>query len=196
MNSNKAHEKRSVETSGQAPISLVADEYKALRDEILRRLDYRYQIINFALVTVTAILAVGLQQIGSQTVLLIYPLLGTFFANAWADNILAIVCLAAYIKDKYEDQRKGYGIGWETYLAEEHPIPGYAPGKLGHFYSVGIFVATEAITLGLGITRNTGKPEELILIGLGLIAFVYTAYLMFYRLNVRRDTKSQSTTKS
>lgn len=63
-------------------ITLVATKYKALRDEIVKRLEFRYQIINLTLVVAGTFLTIGVQANMPASVLLVYPLLASFLIAA------------------------------------------------------------------------------------------------------------------
>ena len=62
---------------------LVAAEYKALRDEILKRVEFRYQLLNITLISAGTLLGAGLNA-NSAPVLLVYPILAAFLAGGVA----------------------------------------------------------------------------------------------------------------
>src|SRR5512135_1535776 len=93
---------------------LVAAEYKALRDEILNRIEFRYQLLNLTLISAGTLLAAGVHADVSAAVLLVYPILAAFLAAGWVHNGNAIVPLARYIRDELEGDHTG--LGWERYL--------------------------------------------------------------------------------
>ena len=90
---------------------LVAAEYKALRDEILNRINFRYQLLNLTLISAGTLLATGVHADVSAAVLLVYPILGAFLAAGWVHNGNTIIPLARYIRDELEV--KYGGLGWE-----------------------------------------------------------------------------------
>lgn len=61
-------------------------EYKALRDEIVKRIEFRYQIINLILIVAGTFLTVGVQASIPASVLLVYPILALFLISGWAHN--------------------------------------------------------------------------------------------------------------
>src|SRR5688572_8595284 len=71
-------------------------EYKALRDEILARIGMRNQVVNFAVIILGAMLAVGVRDGAFQPggsgalVLLAYPILAFFLARGWVNHDVRI----------------------------------------------------------------------------------------------------------
>src|SRR5215475_3476375 len=88
---------------------LVAAEYKALRDEILKRVEFRYQLLNLTLISAGTLLGAGLNT-NSAPVLLVYPIVGAFLAAGWAHNGEAITTMVKYVRDELEGAHTG--LGW------------------------------------------------------------------------------------
>src|SRR5258708_10484017 len=142
---------------------LVAAEYKSLRDEMLKRMEFRYQIINLTLVSAGTLLATGVHEGTTSSVLLVYPLLGAFLAAGWAHNGNAVVPLARYIRDELET--KTIGLGWEKYL-RAHPDRRYIYDDLGLINAAGIFLHTRNIAPIIGGAKNRAAPLKPIESGL------------------------------
>ena len=154
---------------------LVAAEYKALRDEILNRLNFRYQLLNLTLIIAGTLLAAGVHADVSAAVLLVYPLLAAFLAAGWVHNGHTIVPLSRYIRDELEG--KYSGPGWESYL-QSHADRRFLYEGLGLIYAAGIFLSTAIISLVLGVLKTTGSPTDIVLIVLDVLAVVFIAAIL------------------
>jgi len=162
---------------------LVAAEYKALRDELLKRVEFRYQLINLTLVSAGTLLAAGTHDGVSASVLLIYPILAAFLAAGWTHNGNAILPLARYIREEME--AKHMGIGWETYL-KSHPSGRFLYEDLGLIYAAGIFLSTQLIAFILGALRATSSPTDVVLLVGDIVAIGSTLALLQFARSARR----------
>jgi hypothetical protein len=154
---------------------LVAAEYKALRDEMLSRISFRYQLMNLTLISAGTLLAAGVHADVSAAVLLVYPILAAFLAAGWVHNGNSIIPLARYIRDELEV--KYGGLGWEDYL-HTHADRRFLYEGLGLLYAGGIFLSTQLVSLILGILKTTGTPTEIVLIVGDSIAILFTAVIL------------------
>jgi hypothetical protein len=149
-------------------------EYRALRDEILKRIELRQQHIALTLTIAGAFLGFGLT---TAAVALVYPLLATFLAYGWAQNDVRIRQLAAYIRSHHEGVIPG--LGWETYLQNKSPQAGFrnwrSPVILSHG---GIFLLTQLMAIGIGLYRFTFTPIEWVLIGIDCVLAFLVARLL------------------
>ncbi|HUN07754.1 MAG TPA: hypothetical protein PLQ56_14185 [Aggregatilineales bacterium] len=143
-------------------------EYTALREEILKRIESRQQLISITLTIAAAVLGVGWTS--GAVILLIYPLIATLMAAGWAQNEMMIRQITAYIRDHLEG--KVTEPGWErTSRAKmtETMVFGWPMDILA---LGGIFVLTQIMALALGWTRFNNSALEWILLvadGVGLI---------------------------
>jgi len=108
--------------STQSPVSPIqgiepAAEYKALRDEILKRVELQYQFMYLALFVLGTTLGLGLQA-RALSLVLIYPLIAPFLAIAWAFNDYMIRLLGKYIKVRTESGVGKSNMGWEHFFQE------------------------------------------------------------------------------
>lgn len=166
------------------PPPLVIEEYKALRDEILKRLDVRYQLVNLTLVIIATLFSAGLQPNVAPSVLLLYPIVGMFLSAGWVQNNYTLYELADYIRQNIEN--KYGGAGWQGYVA--NPPKRHRKGityffSSLFFFSVAVFCGTQVIAMLLGIARIRGTTpamEEWILLVIDGIAVLLTAF-MFIR---------------
>jgi len=92
-------------------------EYTALRNEILKRIELRHQIIVVTLTIAGVFLGGGVQQ-NNAFITLVYPPLATFLAVSWAQNDHRIRDLAGYIRNYIEPfmSKDNIILGWETYM--------------------------------------------------------------------------------
>lgn len=93
-------------------------EYSALRDEILKRIDTRQQIISYTITIAAAFLtfAVGTDVFNSPFPLLIYPILATFLAMAWSHSDQRAGEIGEYIREEIEPNLPG--MGWEKWIRQ------------------------------------------------------------------------------
>jgi hypothetical protein len=85
-------------------------EYTALREEIVKRIELRAQIL-FGSLTVAGVLL----GFSSSTPLgvLVYPIIAAFLAAAWSQNDIRIKQLSKYVREHIED--KVPGLAWEQH---------------------------------------------------------------------------------
>ena len=93
--------------------SLAAEEYAALRREILHHMQSQHQIIGFTLVAAGALFGIGLRQDNTGEILLVYPILAAFLGAGWTHHRRRYIRVAEYIREKLENH---HDLGWETWL--------------------------------------------------------------------------------
>jgi hypothetical protein len=94
-------------------------EYKALRDEILKRIEMRQNILSITLALAAAFLSAGILQRNQSdfigpSVAFIYPPIAACLALGWAQIDHRIRDIGIYIRDNIEKNTPG--LGWEIYL--------------------------------------------------------------------------------
>jgi len=170
-------------------------EYNALRDEILKRIELRQQIISITLVLLTAILSVTFAQEGLKenfstlkipSLAFIYPPIATSLALGWIQHEYRINLLGYYIHEHIEKSIPC--LGWE-----KHVIINTSEGsKLKWYYILlshgGVFIWTEiiAIIVGIFMFRNTSLESGFI--ALDILSLLIIITVMF---NLYIDTKNQ-----
>lgn len=92
-------------------------EYQSLREEILKRIEIRQQVLTFTLVVAGAILSYGTAKPDDGVILLLYPLLALFLAIAWMQSDVRAGEIGNYIKEQIETKLDG--IRWETYIRQK-----------------------------------------------------------------------------
>lgn len=155
------------------------EEYKSLRDETLKRVEFRYQIFNITLLVAGALWTVGTAKPDLNSILLLYPILSFFFAAAFVYNSILLVQIGAYIREKIEPSQV-VELGWATYLKDKYK--GIEPFEIVSTY--GLFLGTQIVSLLAyfnfappfsSLTRVTK-----ILIYLAFIAIGFTLFTLLY----------------
>jgi len=141
-------------------------EYAALRAEILKRMELRYQFIPVSLTMAGVFLGLG---ISNGTIALVYPVLAVFLAIGWAQNDKRIGDTAAYIRTHLE--RSIPGLGWETHLHNER-IQQQRQRRFAIFSYGGIFLFTQLIAIGIGFIKFTYSTTEWSLLVLDMISVI------------------------
>jgi hypothetical protein len=143
-------------------------EYTTLRNEILKRVELRHQIVSVALTLAGIFLAVGLTK---DLVALIYPPLAACLALAWIQNDFRTRYAANYICENIESCVRG--LNYETWVRKARETGGWGLGssRLVVLSHGGIFVFTQLMALGIELSRFTPfTPLKWLLLGFDLIA--------------------------
>jgi hypothetical protein len=164
---------------GNQPISTSSAaelEYTALREEVLKRIESRQQMISITLTIAGAFLGIGW---GSEAVvLMIYPALAVLLAAGWGQNEVRIRQLNAYIRDHLEGSIPG--LGWERYNRQQErelKILGWPVDLL----SVGgIYLLTQVLALALGLFHFHGLLVEWLLVLVDIISLAAVGVLLGY----------------
>jgi hypothetical protein len=162
-------------------------EYTALRNEILKRIEMRQQLISMTLAIAGVFLGVG---VTTGVVPLIYPPLAAFLALGWVQNDLRIAQIGRYIRERLEPTVPD--LAWETYSQErrEHDPWRWRFTVVSH---IGVFVVTQLMAIGIGWARFTATPLEWSLLGLDIAAVVVVLLIMTLTRRVprRRDSDAE-----
>jgi hypothetical protein len=159
-------------------------EYAALRDEVLKRLEFRNQMLSVLLVVAGTFISVGTQAEVSATVLLVYPLLALFLISSWIHNGRALVLIGRYLREEVEKRHSG--LGWEKYLKRPQ-IAKSAYGHFNNFAMAGLALTTQALATGLATTKLTGNTMENILLVVSLVSTAVTGLLILYHIQPVRN---------
>ena len=156
-------------------------EYKALRDEILKRIEMRQQIISVTLTLAGIFLGVGLTR---ATVPLIYPPLAAFLALSWSQNDFRIRATAKYIREELEASVSG--LGYETYVqrARESKKEGLGAWRFIVLAHGGIFLITQLMAIGIELVRLPFNPLQWALLGVDIVSVGLVAWLMKSKVRV------------
>jgi len=151
--------------------TVIVTEYKALRDEILKRLDFRYQLLNLILIVAGTFLTIGLQKDNPASILLIYPVLSLFLTASWAHNGVTILRIGEYIQERLAGD---FGeFGWEAFYWKQEPLS-VASGFLGKVASSGLIITTQILAIGLAVLKSNFTAIDIVLLICSLIAIVLT----------------------
>lgn len=154
-------------------------EYGMLREEILRRIDQRQQILSITLTLAAAFLGIGW---GSGAVaLLIYPPLATLLGAAWSQNELRISRMNTYIRDYLEGMIPG--LGYERYSREQEKQSRLGAWPLDVLAIGGIFVLTQLMAIGLSLFHFNGQLVEWLVL---LLAIASIGIMLWMLESVRR----------
>lgn len=137
-------------------------EYRALRDETLKRIELRQQTVSIALTIAGVFLGVG---IGTRSVALVYPPLALFLAIGWLQNDLKIKQIADYIRTHLEIRTPN--LYCETYMNEYRVArPYWRTIVMSH---AGAILMAQVIAIGVGISTIYGSPIRVGEIGLLIV---------------------------
>jgi hypothetical protein len=148
-------------------------EYKALRDEVLKRIELRQQFVSMTLTIAGVFLGVGAT---TATVALVYPPLAAFLAIAWMQNDERVKSLAKYIRRHIESSVPG--LGWETHVQAERKATRMRSWRFIITSHVGIFLLTQVMAIGVGLLKFTSTSVEWVLLGVDLVAVWVVAWVM------------------
>ncbi len=158
-------------------------EYKELKGEILKRSEIQHQLISIALVSLGALITVGLKD--SPSALLAYPMLALFLSAAWSYNDIQIAQLGIYIRYRIEQRLIGHGLGWEHALKADPTSRNI--GALAKLGPRGILWGSELLAVGLYLLKKLSlgwpavHPEmrgEIVLLILSIGAIAATMMMM------------------
>lgn len=150
-------------------------EYTSIRAEILKRIELRQQLMSITLTLAGAFIGFGV----SNTLLsLVYPALAVLLAMLWVQNDIRSRQLGKYIQS-IESSGSIPGLGWESFFRQEKesetrlgswPLSVIAPG--------GTFLVTELMAIGVGLSKFTATPIELVFLTISVAALIFTFWLL------------------
>ncbi len=176
--------------------------YTSLREEILKRLEIRYQLISYALGAFAALMTLGLSEGVPRGVLFLYPITVTGLVIAFVDNHNRLKLAASFLRR--------YNMPWETALKchrDNERQRFWSRERLGELSIIGIFVGTQSLALAFGLRLiisgqlNSGHYSIIVI---ATLAIAYTIIMLSMNcgdmeLNdqcVNKDTTSTITTNS
>lgn len=168
---------------------LIAAEYSALREEILKLTEIQFQILVITLAAFGTMLATGIQY-KNAPIVLAYPILALFLAMGWINHAHGIDMLGAYIQNKIESQVGTANIGWENF-SRAKPVK---HSLLADWLSRMPFIVTQLIALMAGITIISANVLNIILV---IIAVASTGANIFVfattpRAQIQRRSQSSA----
>src|SRR5688572_12864218 len=109
------------------------EEYQSLREETLKRVEFRNQQSNLTLLSAGAIFGFAIAQ-DMPLALFAFPLLVIFFAASYSYNTMMLITLGRYLREVIE---KDHDFGWATFLSQPH----HAIERFERVEKYGLFVA-------------------------------------------------------
>jgi hypothetical protein len=143
-------------------------EYAALRNEIIKRIELRQQLMSIALTITGVLLGFG---INNGLIALIYPPLALFLAISWMQNDTRIRDAANYIREKIE--KNVSGLNWETNVQEDREISKSTKRQRTIWSHGGLFIFTQLITILVGCFRITISPTAIVLLVLDFVSVIF-----------------------
>jgi hypothetical protein len=158
-----------------------SDEYKTLRDETLKRVDARNQLLSYTLAFAAAMFTVALGASSFSSALLVYPVVAFFFAAGFAYNSLLLIEIGAYLRTL---ETRSTRLGWATHLG-----PRYRRIEVFELISTaGLFLSTEGVGLLIYYNFEPAKQNApTTLVVLAWIAFALTIAAVIYPWLYHRD---------
>ncbi|MCD4817293.1 MAG: hypothetical protein K8S23_01215 [Candidatus Cloacimonetes bacterium] len=150
-------------------------QYSSLRNEIIKRIEIKHQLISMLLIALGTFLAVGTKF--SDIVLLIYPILSLFITIAWKQNDFRISKIGKYIKEtiehKFLQNNQINLLGWENYFSVANLKKSIIEKSV--LPAKGIFIGSQIITLLIYFFKI--KQHNIIYIGIK-----FNTYLFYFDL--------------
>jgi hypothetical protein len=165
-------------------------EYTTLRGELIKRVEFRQRLLEIAVVSAGAILALNLTWDQYPLILLAYPILVMFLGLGWLHHDQRLQKLATYIRMQIEPEFKRPSnaeqspVGYETWLDKDRARQ---EGRIGGMASIAVFLMSQALVFAVGcFTAGADKLNEVSVEAaafcLGFAAIYVTAMLLlFYR---------------
>jgi hypothetical protein len=177
-------------TSDVDPAAAAArEEYNTLRDETLKRVEFRNQISTYTLTFAAGMFTLGLGRDAYREALLVYPIIAFFFSVSFAYNSLMLIEIGAYIRT-LEGVSLGRS-GWAAHLKDRYSL--IEPFEV--VATSGLFLGTQALAIGLflrGVPQAQPRsPLDSVLVSVSVAAFVLTVLsivypVIYHRLALRR----------
>jgi hypothetical protein len=154
--------------------AVILAEYNALRQEILKRLEIRYQILNIVLVAAGAMLAVGTQPEVPPSLLLIFPLFSLALFASWLRNSSGVRLMRKYIRDEIESRVPG--LHAETYMSMKQAKR--SPFRLSSdLSSTSVFVGTQVVTIAAAWVRSPDWTANYLLFVLAGVCLLIACFM-------------------
>lgn len=155
-------------------------EYSALREEILKRIEFQNNVLNWTLVIAGSVVTFALQ-LNNAMILLLYPLIAFGLSASWEQNNLRIRQLGVYIRKRIETTASNGG--WEQYRIDESvKVTGTAQ------FARGTFIISQVAILILSIILLIPSPPK----GTVLNVIVSLLYLLDIAVIFRTHRRIQT----
>ena len=142
-------------------------EYPSLKNEMIKRIELRQQLISIALTITGVMLGFG---VNNGLIALIYPPLALFLAVTWIQNDTRLHDAGKYIMEKIETRVPA--LNWETYVQKERGKTENTKRQRTIWSHGGIFIFTQLITILVGCFRITISPMAIVLLVIDFISVI------------------------
>lgn len=165
--------------------SFMETEYTLLRNEILKRMEFKGEAIKLNLLIFSVFITIiGLPEPQPVT-LLIFPIVSLFIAFRYRESDMKIAQLGKHLLNI---ERKLRVDGWEQERSRGNYLSDYSVlGPLDSLHSRGVFLITQMLAIGMWFLIRSKVPisaTELFFLILDSIATVFTLLaLRHYRTN-------------
>lgn len=134
---------------------LIVAEYNQLRTEMLKRMDIRYQMVQFALTALGVFLTIGFT-VKNALPIFAYPALALMLSLTYVTNAFEADRMKTYIRDRIEPRmpqtEKDEAFGWQHYRKAQSMKFRYIPSvTAGNLATKCIFIISTFIALGAGL---------------------------------------------
>lgn len=149
-------------------------EYTALREEIVRRMEWQHQIMGLVLAAGSAVVSFG-----TPFLMLLSPILFLFLATLWVHYDVRVNQLGEYIYCQIETQFVGPKGAWESSpeRQEEPKSLGWL-GSLERFSARGLLVGSQIAIVIIAWTQTGWSLEYSLLLVWDLIVVVITLFIV------------------
>lgn len=133
-------------------------EYNTLRNELIKRVELRQQLMGLNLTIAAAFLGVALKETNATTIALVYPPISAFLVLAWYHHHTRIIQINNYIKDNIEI-KFGY-TGWVSSTMawvekEKGETPSWKQWRLSAISDIGTALFAQLLAIFFGIVSFT-----------------------------------------
>ena len=164
-------------------------EYTTLRGELIKRVELRQRLLEIAVISAGAILALNLTWDQYPLILLAYPIVVMFLGLVWMHHDLRLQNLGTYIRWQIESefQRSSNApenpVGYETWLDHDRTRK---EGRIGGMSNIAVFLMSQLLVFAVGLISAGAKVSKVSIEAgaffLGFAAIYVTAMLLlFYR---------------
>lgn len=164
--------------------AIILQEYQALRNEILKRIEFRNNFFYYGIVLSGAFF--GITQIDSidYTIILFYPFLNFFLVSAWVHEDLRIHEIGNYLKTSIEQEVKF--IKFESYLFELNEKKEAKFKLLPEFSAKWFFLIMDIVFMGIALFGFKNLQENSIEFGPYIFVFFLTMGFcsLFLKINL------------
>jgi len=159
-------------------------EYSALKNEMLKRIEMRQQLISITLTLAGIFLSFGLT---SDMVTLVYPPLAMFLAFGWSQNDFRIRRMARYIRENLESLK--IGLNYETIMHEDRL--NNSSMETWRFLVIshsGIFLFTQIMAVGIDLLRSGFQftPLRIGLLIVDAISMILVSWITYKSIYTRK----------